>query len=121
MPGPCRPIELSIPLGVSAMRGRGAAEPGVAHHRFGDDGAELGDIEEGVQLAARRGAARGGEDRVRELDARQRRRQVDGRPPLRFNLVDPGDGIGRGFGARLRLISGPRKWSGSGDGDGADD
>jgi len=30
MPGPCRPIELSIPLGVSAIRGVGRPARGLA-------------------------------------------------------------------------------------------
>ena len=40
MPGPCRPIELSMPLGVSAMRGVGRPDARVEHDALGDDRAD---------------------------------------------------------------------------------
>ena len=59
MPGPCRPIELSIPLCVSHPRGR---PPGALgrHDRLRDDRAELGHVEVMREFTARPGAARRG-------------------------------------------------------------
>ena len=66
MPGPCRPIELSIPLGrLGHPRGR-PARAGPQLHRLGHHRAEGGEVDERLQLLAERRAARGGEHRARD-------------------------------------------------------
>ena len=77
MPGPCSPMELSIPLGVSAMRGVGRPERGCSMIALGDDGADRGDVEELVELAAGGRAARRRQDRVGQLDAAEDGGHVD--------------------------------------------
>ena len=58
MPGPCRPTEFSMPLGVSAMpRGR-AGRPGFGHDRLADQRADPGHVEELGQLTARAARSR---------------------------------------------------------------
>ena len=102
MPGPCRPIELSMPLGVSAMRGVGRPERGVEHDALGDDGADLGDVEELVELAAGGRAAGRGEHRRGQLER-----------PARSAVMST-SGSGRGASGRgpwvitARVISGLR-------------
>ena len=72
-PGPCRPIELSMPLGVSAMRGVPRPDRGSAITDLVTNAPELGDVEEAVQLLAVGRAARGGHQRVGQPAARARR------------------------------------------------
>ena len=71
MPGPCSPIELSMPLG--GLRHPRRRPPGarLEHDRLGDHGAEVGDVEELVELAAGGGAAGRGEHRVGQQRARR--------------------------------------------------
>ena len=84
MPGPCRPIELSMPDAVSAIRGVPRPERGARHDRLGDEGAELGDREEAVQLLAVGRAAGCRHHRVGQRHRPQRGRHVDHQwPPAR--------------------------------------
>ena len=66
MPGPCRPIELSMPLGVSAIRGVGRPERGLRMMDLVTTAPSVGEVEELGELLAGGRAAGRGEDRVRE-------------------------------------------------------
>ncbi len=78
MPGPCRPIEFSMPLGVSAIRGVGRPDRGASMTDLVTTAPSLGHVEELGQLPAGGRAAGGGEDRVGQLDvARAGSLQVD--------------------------------------------
>ena len=77
MPGPCSPMELSMPLGVSAIRGVGRPERGLSMMLLVTTAPMLGDVEELVELAACSRAARRGEHRRGQLEAREPRAHVD--------------------------------------------
>ena len=53
MPGPCRPIELSMPLGVSAIRGVGRPDRGRSMIDLVTTAPSCGDVEELVAARAR--------------------------------------------------------------------
>ena len=68
-PGFCRPIELSMPDGVSAMRGAVVARPRLERDALGDDRAETREVDEVRVLAPRAEGARGGHHRVAKLES----------------------------------------------------
>ena len=77
MPGPCSPIELSIPLGVSAIRGVARPDAGASMIDLVTTPPRRVTSKNWSQLLARGGAAAGGEDRVGELHAGQPGAHVD--------------------------------------------
>jgi hypothetical protein len=112
IPGPCRPIELSIPRGSRPSAGcRGRC--GGRHDRLGDERSESGDVEEAVQLrpfAAQPEAVMIGLGRRRRpVDARRgqfvcrARSSVPSDPPARC----PDGVVGHGTGRRRRRPSAP--------------